>query len=107
MRSGQLRHFITIKTPQESKNSYGEKTFSYIDFLHCWSDAKPIKTTERFVSSRLNTEVNYQFRIRYVDGVEHNMRVIFGTRVFDIDSILNVNERNRELIILASEVFDD
>jgi len=104
MRAGNLRHFIIIQSSVKSKNDYGEVVQTYEDFKHMWSEAKPIKTSERFKSERLETEVNYQFRVRYTEGIAHDMRVVFGERTFEIDSVLNVGERNRELIILASEV---
>ncbi len=104
MRSGSLRNKINIEHAMNVKNSVGEQTKTWSIFAEVYAEAKPIRSTERFVSQRLQTEVNFQFRVRFLSGIEHDMRVVYNERIFDIDSVLNVEERNKELIILASEV---
>lgn len=104
MRAGRLRQTIGIKAPLKTKNELGETLSAWADFATAWSEAKPISSSKRFVSNHLKTEVNFQFRIRFIDGINHQMKVFYNGREFDIDSVLNVGERNEELIILASEV---
>ena len=50
------------------------------------------------------TEVTTRFRIRYLAGVKAAMRISFASRTFDIQSVINPDERNRELHLMAVEV---
>lgn len=104
MRAGSLRQTIGIKSPVKAKNNLGEALNAWTPFATAWSEAKPISSSKRFISNHLKTEVNFQFRMRYMDGINHQMKVFYNGREFDIDSVLNVGERNEELIVLASEV---
>ena len=48
---------------------------------------------------------NDEFRIiiRYLSGIVPKMRVKYGSRIFDILSVINVSERNRELQLMCRE----
>ena len=41
---------------------------------------------------------------RYFNGIESNMKILYGAKVFDIVSVLDINESHRELKIVCSEV---
>ena len=41
--------------------------------------------------------------IRYLSGIVPKMRVKFGSRIFDILSVINVKESNRELQLMCRE----
>ena len=41
--------------------------------------------------------------MRYLSGIVPKMRVKVGSRIFDILSIINVDERNRELQLMCRE----
>ncbi|MGN0181213.1 MAG: head-tail adaptor protein [Candidatus Ornithomonoglobus sp.] len=44
------------------------------------------------------------FCTRFFDDVTAEMQIRFNNRILKIESVLNVNERNEELLIVASEV---
>jgi len=48
--------------------------------------------------------VTHRIRIRYRTGVIPAMRIKYGTRYFNINSVINPNSDNRMLDILATEV---
>ena len=47
--------------------------------------------------------MSHKIRMRYQAGITHKMRVAWGTRLFEIESVLNVGERNREIVLMCSE----
>ena len=45
-----------------------------------------------------------RFTIRYIAGIKGNMRILYNQEAYDIESIINVDERNKELEILCTRV---
>ena len=56
-----------------------------------------------FTGGTFNTQVTHRIKMRYVAGLTNKMRLVFGTRTFDILDIDNVEERNVEMILTCKE----
>lgn len=107
MRNSSLKHLVSFQKNNGVKDSLGGITESWVSLMpQEWVQIIPLKGEEKYQSKSLNTEVNHKIRMRYRDGLDSKMKIIYGTRVFEIDSIINPFERNRELQIMATEVFD-
>lgn len=50
------------------------------------------------------TEEYYLFRIRYLEGVGRKMRIGFKNKQYAIKRIVNVNQRDKILNIIAQEI---
>jgi len=104
MNPGRLRHKIDIEQEATTPNSYGEPTQSWSAFLSSISASiDPVSGREYFASDMTNAEVTHKIRVRYRTGIFPKMRVKFGTRYFDIVSVLNFEERNKELLLMCKE----
>ena len=55
-------------------------------------------------SQKIRAETTYNVVTRYFNGIESNMKILYGAKVFDIVSVLDINESHRELKIVCSEV---
>lgn len=104
MMSGRLRHKIVIQNPSESNGSYGETVTTWGTFATVWASVEPLNGREYFESQQTNAEVNFRFRIRYTASITPKMRISYDSRTFDIISVINVNERDRETVLMAKEV---
>lgn len=49
-------------------------------------------------------ELSLLFTIRYTNGITSKMRIKFGTRLFNIRAVVNIDEKN-ELLELTAEEF--
>ena len=106
MRSSSLRHLISFQENSEIKNNLGEIEKAMVSLIpQEWVQIIPLKGEEKYQSKSLNTEVNHKIRMRYRTDLDSKMEIIFGERVFKIDSIINLYERNRELQIMCTEFF--
>jgi len=104
MRAGKLRHQIVIEQSTEARNSVGEVTASWATFATVRASVEPMQGRESFVASQDLAERTVRFRIRYLAGITPKMRVSYDSRTFDIQSVVNREERNRETHILCREV---
>jgi SPP1 family predicted phage head-tail adaptor len=104
MRAGKLRHKVTIQDYTESQDSYGTVTKTWADYATVWASIEPVKGREFWESQQINAEVTAKVILRYLEGVTPKMRVKHGSRIFQVISVINPEERNRELQLMVKEV---
>ena len=103
MRAGPLRNRIIIEKTTESQSSSGEVDNTWSTFATVWASIEPLNVKEYFDSQQVNAEENTRFRIRYLLGVTTKMRISWNSRIYDIRSIININEINKEMVLMAVE----
>lgn len=104
MRSGPLRHTITIQSKGHTKNAYGEEIDEWVDFATVRADVRGIASSERYVSQSLNSVMTKKFFIRYLDGITADMRIVHDTKVYDIDPPVDTAGKRRMLEIAGTEM---
>ena len=108
MRAGRLRHIISVEKITESRNDFGEAIKTWSDYLTDVRAAiEPINGREYFAQDSRHAEVSTRIRLRYVAGITNKMRVKFGTRYYNIVSVILPKERAcAELILMTVEDVD-
>lgn len=106
MKAGKLRHLITIEeeTFEALPNGEpGEPTWS--EFAgNVWAEVRPATPREVLKGQELGHVVSHAIRIRYLEGITPDMRIMFGSRVFEIaGNPIDQEERHIELMIYAKE----
>lgn len=100
-----MRHRITFLKPMGTyKNSIGENVPEYTELRTVWAFVAPKTGREYDEAQKLRAETTYNVHTRYFADVTAEMQIRFNDRILKIESVLNVNERNEELLIVASEV---
>ena len=105
MKAGTLRHYIEIQARAVTLSAAGEPTGTWSTSKYAWASITPIRGLEYFSARQEQAAVTHRVRIRYVSGITAEMRVKFGSRYFDIISVLNMGERNIYIDIMAIEKF--
>jgi len=59
---------------------------------------------ENFEDDRFRATQRVFFDIRYTAGITTKMRISWDSRLFDIESIVNVEERNKLVRLITEEV---
>ena len=110
MRAGRLRHRIELQADTattDDADSFGEVEPSWETYAEVYADVRPLVGTERYAAQQVQASVSHEIRIRFRADVldTHRVRwVCRGTaRLFDINAVLNVEERDRELLLLCTE----
>ena len=104
MRAGELRLSLTIQTPTRAENSKGEVLVAYVDAGSFYASVEPLTSREINFARQAELSTTHRIRARYTPDLKSDCRLKFGTRIFDIVGIVNVEERNIELEISAVEV---
>ena len=107
MRPGTLRHRVQLQSVSETPATSGEMTQTWSTFATVWANVTPTGMSELVRGDKVVAARSMQVTIRYSSDVAElspKDRIRYGDRVLQIESVLNVEERNEELTILCSEV---
>jgi len=86
------------------KDSEGLVTETWTDFATVWAAVEPLRGRKYFEAAAVNAENTVRFRIRYRFGITPDMRVIYSGRIFHIASVIDIDERHREIHLICREV---
>ena len=102
MRAGDLRTRVEIQQPVRTGSGTGGRT-EWVTVAPAWADVRPIRSTDRTAEGHFQTVRLARVSIRYRPGVKSKMRVVIGSRVLEIVSVIDVDERHRQLDLLCEE----
>lgn len=104
-KTGKRRHLVEIQENRPITNEVNEKVPDWVTLPpQCFASITQLSGNEAVLGLQVNAEATHQINIRYRPDVKPEMRVKFGNRVFDINSVDNVEERNWELDMVATEL---
>ena len=103
MRAGQLRHPIIIQEVVETRDAVGGITKTWDTWHQVRATITPLSSGEQIRAAQFGGETTHTVRIRYIDGLDLQHRILFGDRIFEITGIINFEERNRELLVSCKE----
>ena len=107
MRAGRLRHLVTIQQPTEVQDTTGQAVKSWGTYVQAWASVEPLSGREFLDAQQINAETKVRIRIRSVSGITEKMRVSWDSRVYNINAILDIQERDREIHLMCSEGAND
>lgn len=81
-----LRHKVEIQQNDGTQGATGgeNEVWSTITDGACWAYIETAGVQERFTSQQFVASATHRLVVRYLDGVDPKMRVMHGSRYFDI-----------------------
>lgn len=109
MRSGTLRHKIRFDQRTESQSSDGQITVTWSEFATVRASIEQFQGREFFDARAVNEEYTVRIRIRYVANLDTDMRIVDTVTddIYDIKAISNLDRKNREMEIIATNLNDE
>jgi SPP1 family predicted phage head-tail adaptor len=104
MKAGSLRHRVTLQQLTISQGTSGDLVEAWGDVATLWAAVEPLSGREYWQAQQVAAETSIRVRIRYRDGLDTTMRVIYGTKTLEILSIVDPEERHRELQLMCREL---
>ena len=104
MRAGALRHRITLQANTNAYDDYGDISNTWTTGDEIWGSVNPVSGKEVDLGSELVGVVTHFIKVRYKASVSVANRIVFDSRVFQIESVRNWQERNVFLELLCKEV---
>ncbi len=105
MRAGRIRHRVTIQSESQTADGAGGYGLAWTDLATTWAAVEPLNGRERLQADQVQDETTHQITMRYRSDVVPigKYRVLFGTRTFNVTSVINPDERNISLTLLVEE----
>jgi len=102
--AGKLRERVIIQQAAEARNSLGETTLSWAAFAERWASVEGVSSREALELGQVDVSVTHRVRMRYVDGMTHNMRILWRSRVLEIISLLEYANRSEHVAVCEEQV---
>ena len=103
MRAGRLRHRLAVQALAETRDADGGISTGWATSTTVWGSIEPLSGREFFEADASGSDVTHKIRVRQPLAATRKHRILFKSRTFAIESVLNVNERDREIVIMAKE----
>jgi head-tail adaptor len=104
---GLQRHLVTIEEPA-SPVPDGDGGFTEVWSVigARWTHILPAtaRDLERFTASTIVATATHLLTMDYLAGVTTRSRVVFGSRRFSVQGVMNPEERNIDTILACAEV---
>ena len=101
---GKLRHRVTIQQLIRGDDGYGGTIETWQDVATVWAVIEPLRGNERYTAQQVQSELTHKVTIRYRAGIKPQMRLLYKGKTFEIEAVIDVEERHQWLELLCSEV---
>ena len=104
MKAEELKHRITLQLFTTVVNENGFEVETWLDFKTLWAAVTNLHGREYFAAAVVKAENTVKFTIRYVEGIDESMRILFKGKQYNISSVDNIKYANKFIEIKAMEV---
>lgn len=109
MQAGKLRTQVTIETRVEgspSRSPTGQPLWTWGTHAVVPASIEPIMGQSYFAAQMAGSKIDTRIRIRYevgvTDDVDNTMRVSANGVIYDINAVIDVDYRQRELVLMCT-----
>ena len=104
MKSGKIRHRVSIMNPVEAQSDTGEVVVaSWSTLASVWVSIEPLAGGELTQADQMQAEATIRIRLRYLSGLTTQSRIHWNDRIYEIVAAQNIEERNIEYELLCHE----
>lgn len=108
VRSGDLRNRITFQRRQNGQDSTGQPIETWVNAFTCWADIDPLTGRELLAAQQIQSTVTHNIQVRYRKELANpiavtNMRILYGSRIFNIHACMDQDERRRSVALQVEE----
>jgi SPP1 family predicted phage head-tail adaptor len=97
-------HQVDVQRQATSQDSVGQIENLWTTTATIFVNIVPVSGREFFAASGERAEVTHKIYAWYGPTIVPRDRISFGGRIFDIKSVINIGERNKELELMCTEV---
>jgi SPP1 family predicted phage head-tail adaptor len=107
---GQMRRLITIQSvsvvPTEDGATANEGGSNTATVTQTWASIEPLSGREAWMAKAQQDTSTHRIRMPYQPGITPKMQAVYQGRVFKFTSVNNIDELNKEIEIMATEVVE-
>lgn len=100
---GKMRYKVKVERATNTRDAGGGLSQSFSPVSHVYANIVPKNANSAYRQGMLQEKVTHEITIRYMNNVDTNSKITYGTRSFAVNGIVNVDERDRYLKLLCEE----
>ena len=89
---------------ETSRDAHGSPVGAWATVTTRWMSFEPLRGDELLHAQQQKSTVTHRIRMWYWSTLTTDHRITYDSRTFTIASILDVDEENREQVLLCSEL---
>lgn len=101
--AGRLRHRVLIQRPVRDIVDGEPVVDQWEDVAQVWAAILPLRGNEYLTAEQFRPGVTTRIRIRWFDGITSEMRVIFGSKTYGIDSVQEGFDTMAYMVLMCSD----
>ena len=101
--AGRLDKRVTLQSATIARDDNGQPIETFSTVAEIWAAIDPIRGREFFSAQQVSADTTHRLTIRYRAGVSVQNRILYGSRVFRIESVINPLERSERLELMCVE----
>ncbi len=100
---GGMRARVALQEEQRAPDGGGGYALAWATVATVWAEVAPLRGRETVQATALSGSGLYRLRLRAGIDVTPALRVLWGSRIFNIRHVRNVDARDRLVEIIAEE----
>jgi SPP1 family predicted phage head-tail adaptor len=101
---GKRQKRVGVQSKQTVRDEAGGAITTWVTDDTIWAHIAPATGKELYAGEQVKAELTHKITIRYYSGLTTENRLIYGTRIFDINFIRNIDERDCYQELFCKEV---
>ena len=98
-----MRYRIKVENATNTRDAGGGMSQAYNSAAFVYANIKPTNANSSYRQGMVQEKVTHEITMRFMKNIGTNSRISYGTRLFDVKGIINVDERDRFLKLLCEE----
>lgn len=103
MRAGRLRQRVVLKRSVSTLNAAGEPVETWTPYATVWAEVSPLRGREFWEGAQQQQQLTTRITMRPRTDVVPSHRAEWGERVYDVESVIEPDYRNRMLQLMCKE----
>ena len=105
MEPGRAIHRVELQYKAITRSTSGEETVAWTTSATVWAEIEPLQGREYYQAQQIQSEVSTRIKIWFRRGITPaTWRAVYGTKSYEILSVINPGMRNAELHLMCKEV---
>ena len=101
--NGAMRQLIVIQSVSRTADGGGGYTNTWNTAQSVYAHVEQSSGTEPYLQGQLTEKGMWRFTMRYTAGITTADRISWNSTTYNIRSVINEDERNKFLVIIAEE----
>jgi len=100
LNGGRLNKKVKVLKPTEASGDYGGTDLTFAEVFAHWANVRPVSGREPYLNDQRIAQTDYVVTMRYdkkTKTINQQYQFDYSGTILEIESIINVEERDKEL----------